>query len=94
MFRFKSDTDGTLFPIRAEWQEWYVPVEWLTDNTPLREPLLHWAGLWGEYVEEDFRFRSDRRIRGEDPYNHGGRGGGFGDGSGGFDSSGDGGGFF
>lgn len=60
--------DGVNYPPRASWQEIYVPVEWLTDNTPLREPLLFWAGLWGKDVEHDFRLRSDRRRRGRDPY--------------------------
>ena len=56
------------FPRKAGWQELYRPVEWLTDNTPLREPLLSWAGLWEEYVEADFRLRSDRRMQGVEPY--------------------------
>ena len=55
-------------PPREGWQELYRPVEWLTDSTPMREPLLHGARLWGDYVGEDFRYRSDCRIRGEDPY--------------------------
>jgi len=25
----------------------YKPVEWLNDETPLREPLLMWADVWG-----------------------------------------------
>jgi hypothetical protein len=25
----------------------YAPVRWLTASTPLREPLLMWADLWG-----------------------------------------------
>ena len=53
---------------REGWQELYQPVEWLTDRTPLREPLLDWAGLWGEGVEQDMRLRSERRIAGKDPY--------------------------
>ena len=63
---------------REGWQELYRPVEWLTDNTPLREPLLFWAGLWGEEVEEDFRIRSDRSLQGEDPNPTYGVGGGRG----------------
>ena len=31
----------------------YMPVNWLIDHTPLREPLFWWAGVFG--VEEDFR---------------------------------------
>ena len=90
-FRFSIDGpygfDG--FPDREGWQELYRPVEWLTD-TPLREPLLSWAGLWGEYVEEDFRYRSDRRMQGEDPYARESGGGFSGGGSfgGGFGGSG------
>ncbi len=69
VFRFTVDTETFLyFREREGWQELYVPIEWLTDNTSIREPLLSWAGLWGEEVEEDFRLRSDRRMRGEDPY--------------------------
>jgi hypothetical protein len=25
----------------------YAPVDWLIDNTPLREPLFLWAEVWG-----------------------------------------------
>jgi hypothetical protein len=32
--------DGDLLPA-------YRPVDWLIDNTPLRRPLLWWAGVWG-----------------------------------------------
>ncbi len=31
----------------------YAPVDWMIDNTPLREPLFWWADLWG--VRDDFR---------------------------------------
>lgn len=24
----------------------YEPVDWLIDNTPLREPIFSWGGLW------------------------------------------------
>ena len=68
VFRFTGDPGTGFFGSRKGWQEPYQPVEWLTDNTPLREPLLFWAGLWGTVVEADFRYRSDRRIEGEDPY--------------------------
>ena len=91
VFRFAGELDGGLYyPPRESWQEFYVPVEWMTDNTPLREPLLRWAELWGKGVEEDFRFRSDLRLMGKDPYpvsasgaTHG-DGFGFGESSGGF----------
>lgn len=72
VFRFKIDAvtgDFTMAdPPREGWQELYRPVEWLIDSTPMREPLLAWARLWGDYVGEDFRYRSDRRMAGEDPY--------------------------
>ena len=69
MFRFAGELNGGLYyPPRESWQELYVPAEWLTDHTPLREPLLRWAELWGNGVEEDFRFRSDLRLMGKDPY--------------------------
>ncbi len=69
VFRFVGDPSAhTYIGFREDWQELYRPVEWLTDTTPLREPLLFWSGLWGEEVEYDFRLRSDRRMRGEDPY--------------------------
>lgn len=32
----------------------YAPVDWLTDNTQLRDPLLDWAELWG--VREEFEW--------------------------------------
>ena len=81
VFRFAGDLDtGLDFPPREGWQDLYVPVEWLTDNTPLREQLLLWAELWGKGVEEDFRFRSDLRLMGKDPYpNFGSRSGYTGD---------------
>jgi len=31
----------------------YKPVEWLIDETPLREPLFWWADVWG--VGDDVR---------------------------------------
>ncbi len=30
----------------------YLPVDWLIDKTPLKKPLLWWAGFWG--VGADF----------------------------------------
>ena len=30
----------------------YRPIDWLVDNTPLHEPLMAWARLWG--VEYEF----------------------------------------
>ena len=30
----------------------YAPVDWVIDNTPLRDPLFAWARLWG--VEYEF----------------------------------------
>ncbi len=42
----------------------YQPVHWLIDHTPLREPLMLWADLWGvRYafeVSEIERFLLDR----------------------------------
>lgn len=38
--------DGSRYPI-------YVPVDWLIDHTPLRQPLFWWAALFG--VKEDFQ---------------------------------------
>ncbi len=29
----------------------FVPVQWLIDNTPLREPLISWASLWNVPAE-------------------------------------------
>ena len=72
VFRFTVDHDHhVLFemPPRESWQELYVPVEWLTDTPALHEPLLNWAGLWGEYVRGDFYYRSHCRTTGAcDPY--------------------------
>jgi hypothetical protein len=38
----------------------YRPVEWLIDQTPLREPLFQWAGLFG--VEDSFRNAAEQRA--------------------------------
>ncbi|MCH8148052.1 MAG: hypothetical protein IH987_08690 [Planctomycetes bacterium] len=47
MWRFQIDrARGTV----AKWTvslPFYRPVEWMIDETPLREPLLRWADLWG-----------------------------------------------
>ena len=64
VFQFADDETSFSYPPRQGWQELYRPVEWLTDNTPLREPLLSWAKFWGEEVEDDFRYRSDLRMQG------------------------------
>jgi hypothetical protein len=32
----------------------YIPVEWLIDHTPLDEPLLWWAELWGVEPRQSF----------------------------------------
>ena len=37
----------------------YRPVCWMIDETPLRNPFLHWAGLWGA----DFDIEHASRIR-------------------------------
>lgn len=44
--------DGSLYPL-------YAPVDWLIDNTLLREPLFFWAGLWsaGDEFEKGRSFR-------------------------------------
>jgi len=39
----------------------YVPVEWLIDNTPLRDELLVWANRWGQY--ENLANASADRLR-------------------------------
>lgn len=41
--------------------DFYVPVEWLIDESPLREPLLLWANHWGERGE--FESASASRLR-------------------------------
>ena len=41
-------------PIHGDDLTIYKPVDWLIDETPLREPLLWWAGVWsvrGTFVE-------------------------------------------
>ena len=38
----------------------YRPVDWLIDNTPLRNPLFIWAGLFG--VRRDFEIAGVRRM--------------------------------
>jgi hypothetical protein len=37
-------SDSYLYPTH---HRSYAPVRWLTASTPLREPLLMWADLWG-----------------------------------------------
>jgi len=41
----------------------YAPVDWLIDGTPLRRPLLWWAGVWDvrEWVEGDSSTRKRKR---------------------------------
>jgi hypothetical protein len=41
----------------------YAPVDWLIDGTPLRHPLIWWAGVWDvrEWVESDSRTRKRKR---------------------------------
>lgn len=34
----------------------YRPLDWIIDNTPLRRPLLWWAGMWG--VRDAFELSS------------------------------------
>ena len=34
----------------------YRPLDWLIDNTPLREPMFAWARVWG--VETQFEWAS------------------------------------
>lgn len=68
VFRFAGDAGDQFLGFREDWQELYRPVEWLTDSTPLRKPLMNWAALWGDYVEQDFRIRSDLRMQGVEPY--------------------------
>lgn len=37
-------------PVPAAMMDLYVPVQWLIDQSLLREPLLQWADLWGMRV--------------------------------------------
>ena len=37
----------TLKPADASLYPTYQPVDWLIDNTPLRQPLFYWAEIWG-----------------------------------------------
>mgnify|MGYP006969365024 FL=1 len=48
-----------LFPIDGSELPVYRPVDYLIDETPLREPLLMWADLWS--VRETFEFASALR---------------------------------
>jgi hypothetical protein len=53
--------DSSLYPM-------YGPVDWLIDHTPLRGPLLSWAGLWGvrdafDLTEIERFLREQRRLR-------------------------------
>ena len=45
------------------WQldDLFVPVQWMIDNTPLRQPLLWWAGFWD--VPERLTDASASRLR-------------------------------
>lgn len=44
--------DSSLYPI-------YKPVDWLIDNTPLRNPLFSWAEVLG--VREEFDDGAEHR---------------------------------
>lgn len=41
----------------------FVPVQWLIDHTPLREPLIAWASFWNVPVET-LEVASNLRMRG------------------------------
>ena len=44
----------------------YRPVDWMIDETPLRNPFLHWAELWGV----DFDIEHASRIRQMTRFSH------------------------
>lgn len=46
-------------PIDGSQYHVYRPVDWLIDNTALKQPLFAWARLWR--VEEEFRFGAAAR---------------------------------
>lgn len=37
----------------------YHPVDWLIEQTPVREPFLGWAGIWG--VRDRFQWAMELR---------------------------------
>lgn len=47
-----APTEQALAAGRLPWSrammDFYVPVQWLIDQSPLREPLLRWAELYGQ----------------------------------------------
>lgn len=45
VYHIQMLTQNTVSP-EGNWRHIYEPVEWLTDRTLLREPLLTWAGIW------------------------------------------------
>ena len=47
VFRFAGDAGDHFLGLREDWQELYRPVEWLTDSTRLREPLMNWGCALG-----------------------------------------------
>ena len=57
-------TYPTEFVLFVEYQ-FYDPVEWLIDNTPLEQPLIRWAGIWGvgTAFENARIWRYNSRIR-------------------------------
>ena len=55
-----GDIDGDIILIPPSIAA-YKLVEWLIDETPLREPLFWWADVWGvrEHVEVYYMWRTD-----------------------------------
>lgn len=60
----------------------YQPVEWLMDETPLRDPLLRWASVWGvddemawdcavrhlDFADSSDYVRNDHLLEAETPH--------------------------
>ncbi len=62
VYRWHYGSDRWTLPL-ADWETVFVPVHFLIDETPLREPLLRWAALWGTRRDAEIDIMSRRGFR-------------------------------
>jgi hypothetical protein len=67
LYRLMLGGDPTLIlsirvPRPAWWETAYVPVVFITENTPLGTPLLWWADIWN--VQRSMTMDRDFRMHG------------------------------
>jgi hypothetical protein len=65
-----APTEQSLAAGRLPWpramMDFYVPVQWLIDQSPLREPLLRWADIHGQARELRLRVGRPQQLLGDD----------------------------